>query len=164
MTTPWSERPIELANLLNPAFCSIILCEAINSYQESSNTYMPYSLSFLILPIILHKPTRDLLPNTVASKFHTWVHRYESVRIGFETRAKNMVPYTKEGIIFSTSAGFLSFSDDAQLKVNQNPLGSVEWPLSADADICRKKARFLGRWFTRAGNFTTVYAFLGVKP
>ncbi len=163
MTISWRERPIEIAHLLNPAFCSVILCEAVHSYQESSDTFMPYVLSFLILPIVLHKPTRDILPNTIASKFHTWVHKHETVRIGFEARAKNMVPYTKEGIIFSASAGLLSFSEGG-LTVTRNSFDSVEWPLYSDADFCRKKARFLGRWFTRSGEPTTVYALFGVKP
>lgn len=164
MTTSWSKRPIEVAHLLNPAFCSVILCESIYSYQESSDTYMPYSLAFLILPMVLHKPTRDILPNTIATKFHTWVHRYGTVRIGFELRAKNMVPYTKEGLIFSAYAGLLSFSEGGQLRVNRNSFASVEWPLYSDADSCRKKSRFLGRWFARSGEHTTIYAFFGVKP
>jgi len=31
---PWEERPVELANLLNPAFCALLLQDAAHDYPQ----------------------------------------------------------------------------------------------------------------------------------
>ncbi|WP_414577239.1 three component ABC system middle component [Anabaena sp. CCY 9402-a] len=57
----WEQRPLEYANLLNPAFCSIILHNAIKGYQNEKKQGMPYPLLFLLLPLVLHNSTRNAL-------------------------------------------------------------------------------------------------------
>ena len=49
----WEDRSKIVANLLNPAFCGEILRRAIVSYNENEeNMLFPFSLLYLILPII----------------------------------------------------------------------------------------------------------------
>lgn len=57
---PWSKRTPEIANLLNPSFCAILLYSATFEYQKKAkNNSMPFPLLYLVLPIILHKSTRN---------------------------------------------------------------------------------------------------------
>ena len=73
MTKIWSERPIEIAHLLNPAFCSTLLFESITGYKQENGSGMPFATAFLVLPVVLHKPTRDHLPKSIATKLHAWI-------------------------------------------------------------------------------------------
>jgi hypothetical protein len=163
MTLEWKDRPEEVANLLNPAFCSIILKEGIFGYQQASSKPMPYSLLFLVLPIVLHKRTRELLPRSISTTFHAWVHRYESVRIGFSVRATDLVPYYKEALLFGVQSGLFSISPGGHVTalVSDRPL--PEWPDNSEPFDCRRQARFVGRWMAKAGDEATIYSILGIN-
>jgi hypothetical protein len=58
----WIQRPREEANLLNPVFCCTILASSIVSYMSVDVEGMPYPLALMILPVVLHKATREALP------------------------------------------------------------------------------------------------------
>jgi hypothetical protein len=115
MMKTWAKRPVEIAHLLNPAFCSILLSEAIDGYCNESETEMPYVLSFLILPIILHKPTRDLLPRSISTKLHAWIQDNQSAHVGFAERVRWTIPYTKEAIAYATAANSILISEEGKL-------------------------------------------------
>ena len=51
---PWTTRPREEANLLNPPFCSLLLTLATEHYERTAKVNMPYVYAFLVLPIVLH--------------------------------------------------------------------------------------------------------------
>src|ERR1039457_6981771 len=55
----WNDRPPEIAHLFNPAFCALLIREGVLGFVEVSPGGMPYPLVFLLLPIVLHKATRD---------------------------------------------------------------------------------------------------------
>lgn len=163
MLAHWNKRPIEVAHLLNPAFCSIILRESVLGYNQEIGNSMPYALSFLVLPLVLHKPTRDLLPKTIATKFHSWIHQNQAMRVGFHIRTKQLVPFTKEALYWCVSSGMLGFSGQGSLDVSKQKINSF-WPLHSEPETCKKKAHFIGRWFTRAGDVATIFAIMGIKP
>lgn len=163
MTLPWSERPAEVANLLNPAFCSILLRESILGYAQESGEHMPYALSFLVLPLVLHRQTRETLPGSVATKFHSWVHHNEAMRVGFQTRARHLVPFFKEAVFYGTQGGLLEFSSDGHFEAPRVRMSSLPWPERSEPQVCRQKARFVGRWLTRAGGVSTVFSILGIR-
>jgi Family of unknown function (DUF6521) len=82
--TPWTERPIELANLLNPAFCGFLIRSAAASYKESKPEGMPFALAFLVLPLVLHVSTRKTLPRSVRTTLISWLR--VSVQVGWALR------------------------------------------------------------------------------
>ena len=57
----WDQRPIEIRNLFNPAFCGLVLFRSFCGYDEEDPRGMPFSLALLILPLCLHKDSRDVL-------------------------------------------------------------------------------------------------------
>ena len=87
----WTKRAPEIAYLLNPAFCAIILYTAVFEYQKKSKDGLPFPLLYLVLPIILHKSTR----NRVNSKTNMviWVQRNPDALVGFPERARSITYY-----------------------------------------------------------------------
>jgi hypothetical protein len=61
---PWSQRPLEQARLLNPAFVGTLLWPCARAYQTTAAQPQPYALSFLMAPVVLHKSTRERLSTT----------------------------------------------------------------------------------------------------
>ncbi|MDQ7084394.1 MAG: DUF6521 family protein [Sulfurovum sp.] len=100
MIPQWENRPVVIANLLNPAFCGEVLRIAIKAYQKETNHGLPFAVTFLFLPLLLDKNTRDRFPKTTTSKFYQWLEENAVVKIFIGTRIKNLVPYTREAIQF----------------------------------------------------------------
>ncbi len=160
---PWAKRPVEIAHLLNPAFCSILLREAVEGYYQESEADMPYALSFLVLPVVLHKPTRDLLPRSITTKLHTWIQENQSAQVGFAVRVRWTIPYTKEAITYATAANLIIISEEGKLSLIKKRQKNL-WPKTSEPSICKKKALFIGRWFSLAGDLTTIMAMWGIRP
>jgi hypothetical protein len=159
---PWGQRPFEVANLFNPAFCSVLLEEAIANFEEKAHKGMPYALVFIILPIVLHKPTRDLLPRSTRTRLSVWLQRSTQVRIGFAERARRLVPYTKEALIFGMSHGAIDVDTDGNLICASNTKNL--WERGTETYSCQNKSGLLGRWFALSGEARTIFTMWGVRP
>jgi hypothetical protein len=163
----WKERPVEYANLLNPAFCSILLHNAVKGYQNEKNIGMPYSLLFLVLPIVLHRSTREVLPKKIVTKLHIWMQERPEVRVEFSDRTKNLVPYTKEALTFGMQTKIISIDRQGNLswvKGQLRNISTVSWSKDTETAICYKKAEFVGRWLAQAGEVSTIYTMWGICP
>lgn len=159
----WNERPFEIAYLLNPAFCGLLLRETVHSFADERKQGLPYALSFLILPIVLHQSTRKALPERANIRMFDWLERYPQLKSGFANRARSLVPYTRESIIFGVQKGILRV-DAGELRSIGTPTQPSEWPNTAEPSLCRDQARFLGRWFAQIGDATSVFRLWGVRP
>ena len=161
---PWENRPNEVANLFNPAFCALLLTDSIAGFQEYVESGMPYPLSFLILPLTLHKSTRELLPKSLRTKLHVWLQSRPEVRIGFAKRSCELVPYTKEGLVFGLQANSIEITQEGTLAACKG-LGKISsWVDEAESAICREKSRFLGRWLAHSGDVSTIFVMWGIRP
>lgn len=173
MMSLWTERPTELANLLNPAFTGALLRTALDGYVDELHAGMPFELAFLVLPLCLHPGTASRLP-TDASKtpLHAWLQREENrdVLVSFADRVLALVPYTREALVFAAQRGVLVFDDSGAIRV-----GAVKWAkLTSYSNSYRnsgeevkeaiRRAEFVGRWFALAGTTTTIFTLLGVQP
>ena len=165
----WQKRSLEVANLLNPAFLSIVIQQCIKAYNVESKGNAPYVLPFLVSPIVLHKRTRDALPGQISTPFTTWITQLEGshTKIGYSKRASSVVPYVKEALAFAFANNIIiTTEDDGSLRVNKQirvPTHSND-TVTEEVVMCYKKAYFSGRWLARAGKIETVMALLGVKP
>lgn len=159
----WSKRPAEVAFLLNPAFCGEILLCCIGNYQNVCRQPMPFLLAYLILPIVLHKKTRDIMPNSISTKMHIWIQDNQECKIGFAERVKNLIPITKETIGFLMQLNLLALDDQGGLHLNQGTLPNFP---HEDKEIldCIKKARIVGHWFSISGPVSSIYTMWGVRP
>ena len=158
----WAKRTSEIANLLNPAFCASVIYSVVFEYQKKKGAPMPFILTYLILPIILHKPTRDKINSR--TNMIVWLQNFPEVLIKFPDRAKSIVPFTNEAIEYLLSYKIISFSG-SDINIS-NTLSKTSMQKSTDSEIrdCYTKAEHLGRWFEQIGIVENIYAAWGVKP
>jgi hypothetical protein len=160
----WSQRNREVANLRNPAFCSLLLRESIVAFQKEKKHGLPYPLSFLILPIVLHKSTRELLPNTTRTKLHVWLEKHPEVHIRFAQHVRRLTPHTRESLTFGLRENIIAFNEDGELILGNRRPKKPAWSKDTEPAICHSKARFLGRWFAQAGDTANIFTMWGIRP
>ena len=78
----WEDRPPEVASLLNPAFCGQVIYRCVEGFTETENAPMPYPLAFLVLPLVLHPPTRASV-NANTRHFQVWLNAHQPIKIVF---------------------------------------------------------------------------------
>jgi hypothetical protein len=160
---PWNQRPFEVRNLFNPAFCGIVLFRALASFQEENEAGMPFSLALLVLPLCLHKDTRLILAENSRSYFLKAVEKNPRVLVGFAERAQHLMPFALEAFGLLMERGCFIVAEDGRLqtvdkKVRKTVNGTDE------SIACQRVARFVGREFARIGDRVTIYSSLGVRP
>lgn len=160
----WETRPIEVANLLNPAFIAVLLRYSILGYQSVMPDGIPFALPFLVLPLVLHKSTRDALPRTARTTLHSWTISQPGVQVGYYERTRQLVPFVKEGMVYGLISGLFIVTEGGNLLVTQKITGrTLPWTDGSEPGACRKKAEFVGKWFARAGNVDTIFSIFGVQ-
>lgn len=162
----WTQRSVEEANLLNPAFCCAVLTSSDVGYMGIDKAGISYPLVFLVLPVVLHKPTRDLLPRSKRTSLAAWIQQNPEVRILFAERVIALKPYTREAILFGMLHDWLTLGEGCRLQTNLDDknINLISKKLKDEAKECVKKARFVGQWFASAGSAQTVMALWGIVP
>lgn len=160
---PWTQRPFEIRNLFNPAFCGVVLFRAMAGYEEEDDTGMPFSLALLVLPLCLHKDTRIVLSDNARGYFLKVIEKNPRVLVGFAKRANQLLPFAFEAMGFLMERGCFLVTEAGRLrtvdqKVRKKVTGTEE------SIACQRVARFVGREFARVGDRGTVYSSLGVRP
>jgi hypothetical protein len=158
----WNERTSEIANLLNPAFCASVIYSVVFEYQKQKGTPMPFVLTYLILPIILHKNTRERMNSR--TNMIVWIQKFPDVLINFPQRTRSMIPFTNEAIEYLLLHQTISFSG-SDISISKT-LSKAAMQKSTDKEIlaCYNKSEHLGRWFAQIGVEENIYAAWGVKP
>lgn len=164
--TPWASRAPEERALLNPSFFSLLVWHAASGHKAEGGVGLPFATSFLVLPLVLHRETRESLPKMVTTSLPVWLDENPLVQARLAERCRMLVPFTKEALMFGGVRGFLTISTDV-VSAAQSWKRKVTAELrtsSVEVRACAKKADFLGRWFARTGSPTTVMALMGVRP
>lgn len=159
----WSYRSKEIAYLLNPAFCGRLIYATIKQYNITSNKAMPFPLVYLILPLVLHKNTREHISSR--TKLLIWVQQYPELLISFSQRTKELVEITNEAIEFLLQTNVLLMNDQAELEVNSTSKTLSKYKF-VDDEIkeCLSKSEHIGKWFANTGKVENIYIGLGVRP
>lgn len=163
---PWSLRTQEEAHLFNPAFCCAVLTLSISTYATRGVARMPFPLAFLVLPIILHKRTRENLPRSTATSLAAWMQQNQEARLLFHERLMAMKPYTKEAVCFGVQYKWLELQNNGELSATQSMarIKAQTDALNGEAKECVAKAALVGKWFSLAGTTETVMTLWGVRP
>jgi len=165
MTKKWQERSIIAANLLNPAFCGEVIRRTVASFNDNEkDTKFPFVLAFLILPIVLHKRTRQKMPMRSTTYFHSWVEENEALFIGFANRATQMLPYTKEAISFLMVQSAVFIDENGFIEVPTYRKTVPKGDKVEEISEIYKKAELLGKWLRLTGNPQTIFMFLKIRP
>jgi hypothetical protein len=162
----WTERPLEEANLLNPAFCCVNLTTAIVAYLDEKKQGLPLTLAFIVLPVVLHKATRELLPGNTRMPMALWIQENPSARILFHERVLALRPYTREAMLFGAFYGWLTVEDNARLQTSMSQATVRRFMHNSqdEARECVMRSRLIGKWFAIAGTPQTVMALWGIRP
>lgn len=159
----WNHRAKEVAYLLNPAFCGRILYNTIKVYSEEAKRPISFPLIYLVLPLILHKQTRQAISSR--TQLLIWLQRYPELLIGFAGRARNMVQITNEAIEFLLQSKMINLTNAAELEVSPI-VRSLSKTKYANDEIkeCISKSEHVAKWFVSAGKVETIFVSLGVRP
>ena len=167
MMLEWQQRPVEVAHLFNPAFCGTLIAKTTETYFGSAGHGLPFGLTFLILPIVLHQETRDALPRRTTTSLLAWIESHQAHLIGFPDRVRRLRPVTREAVMFDLAHGIMRVADGGILVpgvVKVSSTSAALRPLTVDAQDCVRKSLFLGRWLAGAGTPSTVMASWGIAP
>ena len=159
----WDRRPVETASLFNPAFCSLLLRQSISGYALERSDGMTYILAFLVLPIVLHRFTREQLPSKISTKMHAWLNSQGEVKVQFPERVRAINPYTREGLTYGLQSNLFSIDENGKLLPISRKI-KMPWKLQSESSSCSQKAEFVGRWLAQAGEPGTIYHMWGIRP
>lgn len=159
----WDLRPFEIRNLFNPAFCGLVLFRALQGYEEEDVKGMPFSLSLLVLPLCLHKDSRQVIADNPRSYLLRTAEKNQQVMVGFADRVTDMLPYTLEGFGLLMERGCIAIAPDGRIgtvpdKVRKSVKGTDE------TVSCQRVARIVGKEFARIADRATVYTTFGIRP
>jgi hypothetical protein len=163
--TAWSDRPVEQARLLNPAFIAALIWASARGYSTVEEQGMPYPLSFISIPVVLHKSTRAKIPRTTRTSLASWIGENPEVHVRFSERATSLVPLIKEGILFGTNGRMFELSSYRML-AGRRPRSMTSFLSQSSEEVnhCMSRAEFVGKWFASSGDYLTVIALWGVAP
>ena len=159
----WDQRPFEVRNLFNPAFCGLVLFRAMQGYEEEDSRGMPFSLCLLVLPLCLHKDSREHLAAANRSYLLKIMEKAPQLQVGFADRAAAMLPYAFEGFGLLMERGCISISNDGRLKAIPDKVRKAVTGTD-ETKSCQRVARFLGKAFATIGDRVTIYTTFGVRP
>jgi Family of unknown function (DUF6521) len=160
---PWNQRPIEIRNLFNPAFCGLVLYRAMRGYEENDPRGIPFSLTFLILPLCLHKQTREILQKGNRSYFLKLAANHPELAVNFGRRASALVPFTLEALGLLMQMAVFTVDSAGRLKTTQ---AGVKKTVDGTPETiaCQRVAKFVGKEFSSIGDRVTIYTTLNVRP
>lgn len=164
--TPWTDRAREERALLNPAFCAQLLWHAARGHASATPNGLSFEESFLVLPFVLHAPTRSALPRDTRTSMVVWLARNPLARGNIVDRARLLVPFVREALTFGAMHGVIELSQ-GRVQPRAEWAGRVSAVLAEandDVSDCARRAEFVGKWFARAGSSATVLALVGVRP
>jgi Family of unknown function (DUF6521) len=161
----WQERPGEEARNLNPAFCGELIYRAVSEYFRMRQQPFGFALSFVVLPIVLHKPTREQLPGNASAAFAGWVADRAPFLAEFPDRVIQLVPVTREALLFLVQHKVIGL-EAGGLTPGAKPISRSARPprITDDVAEARSAASLLGRWFASQGSAGSIMQGLGVSP
>lgn len=164
--TMWADRSHEERALLNPGFCASLLWHAASGYSSNGDGALSFEESFLVLPFVLHRETRETLPRSSRTSLTVWLDENPLARGRVVSRARLLVPFTKEALTFGGVHGLIRL-DGGRLLAGTTWKRAVNRTLTESSDEvkgCAKRATFIGKWFAQTGSAATVLALIGVRP
>lgn len=127
---------------------------------------MPFALAFMVLPIVLHKSTRESLPRTSRTSIPAWMQEHAEAKVGFHERLMALRPHTREALRYGLVFDWLAMGDSGVIRsvASDSLISRATRSLDGDAGECISRARFLGKWLGAAASTETTMALWGIRP
>jgi hypothetical protein len=159
----WDKRPREVRTLFNPAFCGLVLARGIEGFSGQTARPMPFSLTLLILPLCLHKRTRELLNEAKRSYLTSVLQEHPEIHIDLAQRTRGLFPFTMEAFAYLMACGAIAVDEHGGITVLE---GRVKKSITGSQDTreCQTVARALGGKLAQIKDRATIYTTLGIRP
>jgi hypothetical protein len=159
----WDNRPVEIRNLFNAGFCSVVMLRALQGFEEEDSAGMPFSLALLILPLCLHKDTREAIANSPRSYLLKTIERNPQLLVGVADRVRDLLPFALEALGFSMQLGCFTVTQNGRLMTMPKTIRKLV--TGTDETIsCQRVARIIGKEFARIADRVTIYTSFGIRP
>lgn len=157
----WESRPLEERAALNPAFLALAIRESVRGFVAETQKPMPISLAFIVLPLVLHRPTRAQLPGQIRTSLPVWLQEHPLLREGFPRRARAVSSPGREALFYALRSGIVALNGGA-LEIASAPRAAGR--STSDSREILGRAFFVGRWLSHAGDTSTIFYLWGVRP
>ncbi|MEU4664192.1 three component ABC system middle component [Micromonospora chalcea] len=151
--------------LFNPAFIALLYARVVQGWQQEGHGEegAPAHLSSLAVTMALHSPTRLLAPKTIRTSFVDWVQQNPDINAFFPRAALGLTPLVKDGLIFALVNDVCRWTSPASIMLGQRLSKTIRGD-TPDFLSCQRGAVFFGRWLSRSGRPSSIFALLGVRP
>jgi hypothetical protein len=137
----------------------------VQGHEEEDPRGMPFSLSLLVLPLCLHKDSREAIVGSSRSYLLRVTEKNQQVMVGFADRVTQMLPYAFEGFGLLMERGCIIVANDGRIQtVPKKVRKTVDQTGTAETIACQKVARIIGKEFARIADRATVYTTFGIRP
>lgn len=150
-----------LQNMFNPAFCGSGILKCIESYCDFGYNQFEYSLSFLILPLLMHKKSRSKISSTYLS-FHTLVNQNEELFIKLPQRVREFIPITNQALLFLMLNEYIILNKSGAFVILNSKLNTSQIPKTYQFMLTLGSR--LGELFKQTGPASTIFAAIGIRP
>ena len=97
----WADRPPEEARNRKTAFCGELVARAVGEFHRGRQRPLSVAVAFIVLPLVLHKPTRDILPGRANAAFATWIAEKGPFLAELPERVNRLRPVSREALLFA---------------------------------------------------------------
>jgi hypothetical protein len=124
---------------------------------------MPFSMSLLILPLVLQRHSRETIQRGNRNYLLRVMANHPELQVGFAQRCTEMLPFTFEALGALHSVGTLTVTGDGRLIVA--PDGVRKTVSGTDeSKVAQRVAAFIGKEFASIGHSGTIYTTMGIRP
>ena len=121
--------------------------------------------AFLVLPLTLHRPTREALPRRANTAFAGWVAENAALLAELPARARRLRPVSREALLFAVRHHVLTLEGGGLLPGAKPVRRSAQFAVSTDeVNAVRSAASLLGRWFAGQHTQASVLQGMGIAP
>jgi hypothetical protein len=159
----WNERPFEIRNLFNPAFCGVNLLRAFQGFEENDDAGMPFSLALLVLPLCLYKDSREIISGSPRSYLLKTISDNPQMRVGFAERTRSLLPFTFEALGFTMQLQSFEVTIQGRFRMLKKGVRKKIDGTSESIE-CQKVARIVGKNFAQINDRVTIYTIFGIRP
>jgi hypothetical protein len=160
---PWNDRPVEEAALLNPAFGGELLFKATAEYGKLNPLGCPLPLLFLVLPLVLHPPTREALPRRADTLLAPWVAAHETILASLPERASSLRPASRESLLLMLQKQVLTIGED-RVRCGESKMKNFTAERTNEVSDIIRSAALIGRWFAAHRSPIHTLQTLGLRP
>ncbi|WP_268788440.1 MULTISPECIES: three component ABC system middle component [unclassified Nocardioides] len=154
-------RTTEEFALFNPAFLGYMINRAAYGWEKTQRRGMPVALAYLVLPVVLHGPTRRALPSTTRTNLLVWMQDHPSLVGAFPSHAVSLKPRVSDAISLACSTGLVVAQGGLLIRgsARRMPQG-----VSEEVRECFARVEWLARWFAQTSPAMSLFTYWGVKP